>query len=49
MDCVKNGPPDPGTHIDVKWTDNKTYDAIFNEINAQKLYHVSNKILSILF
>ncbi|KAI8773862.1 uncharacterized protein LOC106060082 isoform X1 [Biomphalaria glabrata] len=39
-DCVRDGPPEKGEHVSVKWTDGYVYGATFRKVNVQDLYTV---------
>ncbi|KAH9487560.1 Lysine-specific demethylase 4A [Bulinus truncatus] len=39
-DCLKDGPPEKGEHVRIKWTDGAVYGATFRKVNIQDLYTI---------
>ncbi|BFY99665.1 hypothetical protein BsWGS_02705 [Bradybaena similaris] len=39
-DCVKNGPPQKGEHVRIRWPDGGIYGATFRKVNIQDVYTI---------
>ncbi|XP_005110555.1 uncharacterized protein LOC101863626 isoform X3 [Aplysia californica] len=39
-DCVRDGPPQKGEHVRIRWTDGDLYGATFRRVNKQDVYTI---------
>ncbi|XP_041356652.1 lysine-specific demethylase 4C-like isoform X2 [Gigantopelta aegis] len=39
-DCLQNGPPEENERVQIKWTDDEVYGAIFQRVNNQDIFSV---------